>query len=166
MLLELPGVREVIGADTSTRSLDIARARYAPLCARFTSIDALSETGPVDLVFCNGVFHHVLPADRPGVVEQIWSALRPGGYFALWENNPWNPGTRYIMSRLPFDRDAVVVSAPQARKLLLDGGFAVQSVDFMFVFPAMLRRLRPYEPKLSRVPLGAQYQVLAYKAGD
>ena len=38
-------------------------------------------------------------------------ALRPGGLFAFWENNPWNPGTRLVMSRIPFDRDAITLSA-------------------------------------------------------
>jgi hypothetical protein len=26
--------------------------------------------------------------------------MRPGGVVALWENNPWNPATRYVMGRI------------------------------------------------------------------
>jgi len=38
-------------------------------------------------------------------------------------NNPWNPGTRYVMSRCEFDEDAITLSPPQCRKLLRSSGF-------------------------------------------
>ena len=40
--------------------------------------------------------------------------LRPNGIFALWENNPWNPGTRLVMRRIPFDRDASLLTPASA----------------------------------------------------
>jgi hypothetical protein len=86
--------------------------------------------------------------------------LKPGGLFALFENNPWNPGTRYVMSKIPFDRDAVMLRASETSRRLVDGGFEILTVDFLFVFPALLRWLRPLERHLASVPLGAQYLVL------
>ena len=83
--------------------------------------------------------------------------------FALWENNPWNPGTRYIMSRVPFDRDAIVITPFEARRLLRDAGFEIISTDYLFVFPHLLRALRPLERLLTPFPLGGQYLVLARK---
>jgi hypothetical protein len=53
-------------------------------------------------------------------------SLRPGGLFAPWENNPWNPNTRYVMSRIPFDRDATTLSPPKAVGLLRQNGFQVR----------------------------------------
>ena len=120
-------------------------------------------SGVADLVYCNGVFHHIAPARRAGAVAFVVRALRPGGLFAFWENNPWNPGTRLIMRRIPFDRDAVMLTPAAARRLLIDGGLEVVGTDFRFYFPASLRRLRPLEPHLRRLPLGAQYLVLARK---
>jgi hypothetical protein len=67
------------------------------------------------------------------------------------------------MSRIPFDRDAITLSAPAARRLLTDGGFEVVHVRFLFIFPKLLRALRRLEPPLSALPLGAQYQVLCRK---
>ena len=90
----------------------------------------------------------------------VFRRLRPGGLFALWENNPWNPGTRYVMSRIPFDRDAVPLAPPEARRLVRACGFEVLRTDFLFLFPRALRLMRPLEARLSRLPLGAQYQVL------
>lgn len=116
-----------------------------------------------DLVYCNGVFHHISAGERPGAIEQVFKALKPGGLFALWENNPWNPVTRYAMSRVPFDRDAILVWPTQARRLLRSAGFEVLRTDFVFFFPAGLRKLRFLEPHLCKLPLGGQYLVLARK---
>jgi SAM-dependent methyltransferase len=114
-------------------------------------------------VYCNGVFHHIEPADRPCALASIHRALMPGGYFAFWENNPWNPGTRLVMHRIPFDRDAKTLSAPQARRLLHGAGFDVISTDFLFLFPRALATLRPLETRLTQLPAGAQYMVLCRK---
>jgi SAM-dependent methyltransferase len=158
-LRDLLGAERVLGVDDSAVSLEIA-ARHDP-AARFVKLEAFQPDGSADLVFCNGVFHHVPPPHRPVTVETIRRALRPGGVFALWENNPWNPGTRYVMWRIPFDRDAVPISAPAASALLRDGGFEVLRLDFRFVFPRALSWLRRLEPAVASLPFGAQYQVLA-----
>src|SRR5262249_13810645 len=107
--------------------------------------------------------HHVPVSERTKVVAYIARALRPGGLFALWENNPWNPGTRYIMSRIPFDRDAVTLTPPETQRLLSTGGFSNVLADFRFVFPRLFGWLRWTEPFMSRLPLGAQYLVLGRK---
>src|SRR6059036_11455 len=52
---------------------------------------------------------------------------------SFWENNPWNPGTRLVMSRIPFDRDAVPLSPPEVRRLVLTAGFRLeQAIRFLF----------------------------------
>jgi len=116
-----------------------------------------------DLAFCNGVFHHIPLSERADAVNHVLRSLKPGGIFALWENNPWNPGTRYVMSKIPFDRDAITLAPPNARKLLHDGGFEILQTDFQFFFPRPLCWFRGLEPLLAKIPLGAQYQVLARK---
>jgi hypothetical protein len=42
-------------------------------------------------------------------------------------------------------------------------GFQVISIHFLFFFPRFLRLLRFLEPCFSRIPLGAQYQILCRK---
>ncbi len=81
----------------------------------------------------------------------------------MWENNPWNPGTRYVMSRIPFDRDAVTLTPREARALVRANGFDIVDTTFLFIFPRALRWLRALEPPLARLPFGAQYQVLCRK---
>lgn len=162
-LLELPGVESVLGVDVSAKSLEVARKNTSPSRARFRTLAEHQPAGEFDLAFCNGVFHHIPLAQRAGAVAHVWRSLRPGGLFAFWENNPWNPGTRYVMSRIPFDRDAITLSAPNARALLRAGGFEIVRTDFLFIFPRALGWFRSLEPLAARLPLGAQYQVLARK---
>jgi len=117
-------------------------------------------------VYCHGVLHHIPPPQRAHAVQYILRCLQPRGFFALWENNPWNPGARHVMSHCAFDRDAVTLTSGEARDLLRTGGFEVLYTDFLFIFPRVLRLLRSLEPWLSRFPIGTQYMVLARKASN
>jgi len=154
---------EVLGVDVSTGSLEVARRLHGELGVKFSSLSDYPAERQFDLAFCNGVFHHIPPAERPQAVSFVVRALRPGGLFAFCENNPWNPGTRIVMSRIPFDRDAIPLSPPTALRLLRAAGLQTVRTDFLFVFPRPLKWLRGLEPLLCRLPLGAQYQILCRK---
>jgi SAM-dependent methyltransferase len=154
------GVEAVVGIDPSEASVERARADFAGPGVTFETTAAYRPDGGFDLVFVNGVFHHIPPADRVAALGVVRRSLRPGGLLAFWENNPWNPGTRLIMSRVAFDRDAIMLSARAARRLLRSGGFTPLSTDHAFVFPRMLGWLRRLEPALAAIPLGGQYLVL------
>jgi SAM-dependent methyltransferase len=163
LLADLPGVQSALGVDISSESIEVARRDHGSERIQFEILERCSPVEQYDLAFCNGVFHHIPLEQRLGAVAFVSRALRPGGLFALWENNPWNPGTRYIMRRIPFDRDALPLTCTQARALVKAGGFTVLSTEFLFVFPRFLRWLRFIEPSLARMPLGAQYLVLCRK---
>jgi SAM-dependent methyltransferase len=162
-LLTLPDAERVIGVDVSAELLRQAQRNHGSTATTFIPLDAPPPTG-IDLAYCNGVFHHIPPAERARAVAYVYGALRPGGLFAFWENNPWNPGTRMVMRRIPFDRDAETLSPPEARRLLRAGRFEIERTDFLFLFPRALQVFRPLERPLVGAPLGAQYLVLARKA--
>lgn len=161
LLLGLPGAQRVTGADISEASVAVARRDLAGLPADFRPLSAPAEEGTFDLVFCNGVFHHIPPEHRAGAMDYVRKSLKPGGLFALWENNPWNPGTRFVMSRIAFDRDAVKIPPRGARELARRHGLEVLRQDFLFYFPRALAWFRPLEPWFAGLPLGAQYLTLA-----
>ncbi|MFH0908176.1 MAG: methyltransferase domain-containing protein [bacterium] len=158
-LRDILGSTSIVGVDISGKSIEHARAHQPG--AEFHVQSDVNPAGDFDAVYCNGVFHHIPPPERLGAFRFIRDCLRPGGVFALWENNPWNPGTQLVMARIPFDRDAVKISAPAAGRLLRAAGLDVIRTDFYFIFPHRFRALRFLEAPLARVPLGAQYQVLA-----
>ncbi|HVE11859.1 MAG TPA: class I SAM-dependent methyltransferase [Elusimicrobiota bacterium] len=156
---------EVAGTDASAPALAAAAAIEEALDGVSFFADAeLAGQAPFDLAYTNGVFHHVEPARRPETLARLRDALKPGGYLAFFENNPWNPGTRWVMSRIPFDRDAQMLSMPEARRLLEEAGFAVVSSRSLFYFPRALAALRVLEPAMAALPLGAQYLVLAKRS--
>jgi SAM-dependent methyltransferase len=154
---------ELLGIDVSARSIEVARQHHGSPRATFATMSIYRPDASFDLAFCNGVFHHIPLAERAGAMKYIRNALEPPGLFALWENNPWNPATRYVMSRIPFDRDAITLSAPESRRLLRSTGFTVLRTDFLFIFPRLLKWLRPLEKLACKLPTGTQYMVFGRK---
>ena len=82
----------------------------------------------------------------------------------MFDNNPLNPGARWVMSRIPFDRDARMVSSYRVARLARRCGFVEVRSRFFFLFPRGLRALRGLEPYVEHLPLGAQYCVFGRKA--
>jgi SAM-dependent methyltransferase len=155
--------QRIFGVDVSPKSIETARHDYGAADATFELLEQANPSEEFDLAYVNGVFHHIPLDERDGAASWVFRALKPGGYFAWWENNPWNPGTRWLMHRCPFDDDAIPISAPSARRLLRRAGFEIVRTDFLFIFPRSLRWMRWTERPLSRLPLGGQYQVLCRK---
>lgn len=151
------------GTDPSEKSIEVAKANHSSEITGFYTVEELPETVEYDLIYCNGVFHHIPPTERSDALKIVLKSLSPDGSFALWENNPWNPGTKYVMSKCPFDEDAVTLSCLKAKKLLTNNGFKIINISFKFIFPKALGFLRFIEKPLSPLPIGAQYLILAKK---
>jgi SAM-dependent methyltransferase len=152
----------LLGLDPSEESLKEARLKWVEFPADFSS-ETRNRDGQIDLAFCNGVFHHIVPEERDAALTTVWDHLKPGGWFAFWENNPWNPLTRYAMYLVPFDKNAILVWPQEARRLLLSRGFQVRHTDYAFFFPKCLSLFRPLERWLQWLPMGGQYLVLCQK---
>jgi SAM-dependent methyltransferase len=163
LLLSELKCERVIGVDPSSQTIQQARQTHSTPQIQFSVLRDFRPRADLDCAYCNGVFHHIPLPERLTALQLVRDALRSGGIFALWENNPWNPGTRYVMSRCAFDENAVKISAPAARRMVRETGFEVLQTDFLFYFPKVLAALRPLERFLQKIPLGGQYQVLCRK---
>ncbi len=160
MLATTFAAEQVLGVDVSAASVNIARRSYESAGVSFLHSDEWIPDASVDLAFCNGVFHHIAPSERGECLTAIRRSLRPGGLFAFWENNPWNLGTRYVMSQCVFDENAIMISPREARRILTASGFKVLRMDSLFYFPRQMRLLRRFERWFRSLPFGGQYQVL------
>jgi SAM-dependent methyltransferase len=165
LLAELPGNPAVIGFEPSDAPRAQARRRFGT-AARLLGSDELAAGPGYDACYCNGVFHHIPKAERVEVCRRIAALLTPGGMFFLWENNPANPGTRWVMHRIPFDRDAELLWPAEARRLVRSAGLVPVSLTFHFYFPRSLRKLRRWERWLTSLPLGGQYLLVSSASGD
>jgi SAM-dependent methyltransferase len=162
LLADILHAKQVIGVDTSEESLAVA---YESVGSRPVELVTPNQYVPhqdLDLVFCNGVFHHIPVAERSAAVDYVYRCLRPGGMFAMWENNPWNPIQSFAMKHSEIDNNAIPLPPPEARRLVASE-FSVIRTDYLFFFPGYCGWLHPLEKWLIKVPLGAQYQVLARK---
>ena len=162
-LLTLPGISSLIGIDVSKRSLKHACANYGSETVRFALSGDYEPAGEIDLAVSCSVFHHIPLESRANAIRTVYDSLRPGGWFALWEHNPWNPVVVHNMNHSVLDQDAIRIKPHSARRLVRECGFSVVRTDYVFFFPAFLRAFRRLEPFLSSFPLGAQYLVLARK---
>jgi SAM-dependent methyltransferase len=163
LFFDILGAESVLGVDVSPASISVAARDHRSPGTNFMLVEQHVPDASIELAFSNGVFHHIPGPDRLQAVEHISRSLRPGGLFAFWENNAWNPGARYCMWVNPFDRDAVPISPLAGGRLLRRAGLQVLETTSAFFFPHALSRMRRVEPHLCRLPLGAQYLILARK---
>jgi SAM-dependent methyltransferase len=163
-LRELFPQAEITGVDTSEPALEAARQRNGGTGVRFLTLDQIRHEGAgYDLCYVNGVFHHIPVEERTGALSLIHRLLLKDGVLALFENNPWNFGARMVMARIPFDRDASMLSPLLTASLMQKTGFEIARTDSLFFFPRALKMLRFAEPFLKWTRLGAQYMVLGVK---
>jgi ubiquinone/menaquinone biosynthesis C-methylase UbiE len=160
----LPSAGIVTGVDVSPESVRQARRVHRGDRLRFVEGDARVlpfDDGAFDLVFTACVFHHIERELHVHWARELARVLRPGGVLFLFEHNPRNPLTVRAVRACPFDQGVVLLPPAYAREVLDAAGLVAQRPRFYFFFPAPLRRLRPLEPTVDRVPLGAQYFVAA-----
>jgi SAM-dependent methyltransferase len=158
-----PGAR-LTGLDVSEKSLEIAAARF-PGVAELVRYDGAAVPLPdasQDLVFSACVFHHIGADEHVRLFAELRRVLRPGGRLVIFEHNPVNPVTRYIVATCPFDENAVLIPAPTLARRQREAGFS-HGVETRYTgfFPGPLRALRPIEPMLAPLPVGAQYYTVA-----
>jgi SAM-dependent methyltransferase len=168
LLRDILHAREVVGVDPSASSIAHgaqlhAGERDVRLVTSSSFAADRSFDATFDVVYTNGVFHHIPLGERGAAAHVIRGALKPGGRVFLWENHAGNPGTRFVMKRCEFDDDAIPVWPHRARRLLAQVGLDVECTEYRFLFPRALSFLRPLEKRLLRLPIGAQYVVVARK---
>lgn len=152
----------LVGYDQSAESIAVATTQ-----AKGTRIEYRSDQGTrlpfvdaaFDLVFASCVFHHIERTAHTSWVEEVARVLAPGGSFFVFEHNPLNPFTLYVVRTCPFDKGVRLLGAGYAARILQEAGFTSTDVRYYFFFPRVLRILRPAERYLGSIPFGAQYYI-------
>lgn len=166
----LPSTR-VTDPDVSQKSLDQAAAR----CAALKNVNLFAydggavphEVSAADLIMLANVLHHVGPGARQTFLERVvLPGLEPGGR-VVFEHNPYNPATRLlVVRRLPFDKDAHLLSRRTTTMLLAKIGLRMVQSEFILFFPRILQFLQGLERRIGWLPPGAQYMVVGQRAFD
>jgi SAM-dependent methyltransferase len=157
-----PYFRTASGCDPSKGMLEYCSGlniRHQP------SIDVLPfDDNCYDFVTVVCVYHHVPVDRRLPLTQEVLRLLRPEGILCVIEHNPWNPVTRWIVSRTPVDADAQLLSAVRARRLLSAAGITVRDSRFFLLLPEQLyKHFSTVEILLGSVPLGGQFVLFGEK---
>jgi len=161
------GLRATLaGCDVSQGMLDQAYQRWPSSLPRPELQVQQSARVPFgdacfDLAIISAVLHHIAPADRAGVYAAIHRSLRPGGSLVVFEHNPWNPVTRYVVAHTPIDSNAILLSSRETRMGLQTAQFTNIRTRYLMFFPPRLRHLSAWEWRLGYLPVGAQYATTA-----
>lgn len=118
-----------------------------------------------DIVFTAGVLHHIDRELHQTVLSEIYRVLKPQGRFYVFEHNPLNPFTRYLVKTCEFDIGVKLLSSNSSRSLLKKAGFQIMNLDFTIFFPRK-KIFKPFiglERYLKGIPLGGQYFFRALK---
>ena len=149
------GDARVVGVDISVKSIRRATRQSPGIEFGCTADDVFmaSCSGSFDLVYVANVFHHVPLIDRTMVMSVLKKTLGPKGKVFFFEHNPYNPITKWAVSRCVFDKDAILLTPRVSRRLFLGSGFNVDETMYLLFFPHMLRGLSKIERSLRWLPL-------------
>ena len=148
----------IYGSDTSQKSL-IKAKKLLPSVEFFLIDELVNKTNVFDVIFISNVFHHIEPDKRLKTMELISVASKAGALMVVFEHNPYNPVTRYLVNTCPFDHDAVLLKPQELKTLFRKVGIKNIGVKYTLFFPGFLKYLRFLEPYLGFLPLGGQYVV-------
>jgi SAM-dependent methyltransferase len=151
------GIAELHGCDPSAEAVarasrDIPDATFAVSGKYLPYAD-----GRFDAVCAVCVFHHVPPGDRRKLAREMARVAKPGALVVIFEHNPWNPLTRLVVRRIPFDSGAKLISAGQARGLLRAADLTAIGSRYIMFVPSVSRKAALAERGLGWLPAGAQY---------
>jgi len=156
-------VREVVGVDFSSRSIELCEAQATKRRAdnvRFLRADA-ADTGldpdSFDVALAADLFEHLYPDDASRVAREAHRILKPGGRFVTW-----TPHRGHLLEVLK-NRDIVLKrdvshvdykSMDHMRALLADAGFEVERAYYaeshLPVLRVFERVLQGFVPLLRR----------------
>lgn len=118
------------------------------------------------LIVVANVMHHVLPGKRQKLIDELAERMIPGGILSIFEHNPANPATRWIVDRCPFDEDAILLPVRETITYLCNAKLKLKHRDYIVFMPRPLAWFRTLERWLRWLPMGAQYALLAEKDGQ
>jgi ubiquinone/menaquinone biosynthesis C-methylase UbiE len=152
---------QVEAIEVSQDTIDIAKQKHAPN-AHFQWFDGKHvpfEDECFDAIFIACIFHHVALDEHEALLNEAKRVLKKGGRLYLFEHNPYNLGTQYLVKTCVFDGNAHLLPASHFKKLFSNAGFTINFINYLLFLPGWkwLRPLLRLEKYFAWLPLGGQY---------
>lgn len=157
----------ITGIDVSAESIEMANKKEirGAVFSTYNGLAVPFTEGCFDLVFIAGVLHHVDAVVQTSVLQEAFRVLKKQGRIYIFEHNPYNPATRYLVKTCVFDRHARLLKSAVVKKLLRAAGFSGIENHYITFFPQnrFFARFHAVEKLLGWCALGAQFFVAAVK---
>jgi ubiquinone/menaquinone biosynthesis C-methylase UbiE len=156
----------ITGLDISLQSIEKAKQlRLKSNFIQFNGLEIPFSSGSFDMVIVASVMHHIDFTLHEKWLKEVMRILKPGGRVYVFEHNPVNPATRWIVKTCVFDKDAKLLSHSYAKRLFKKIGFEDIRVHFVLFFPRIILRkmFDSFEKFIEWLPLGGQYVLRARK---
>jgi SAM-dependent methyltransferase len=153
------------GVDVGPGVLERAAARNRVAHYELYDGERLPMTdGTFDVTFCAGVLQVLPPERRARFVDELRRVTRGRGIVVVFEHNPYNPLTRLAVRRFALGDDVQMLPARQLVDLAERAGLAVLERAYILLLPSESGFARKVERRVERLPLGAQFVVVARPA--
>ncbi|MBL0357940.1 MAG: class I SAM-dependent methyltransferase [Chitinophagaceae bacterium] len=155
------------GIDVSKESIEMAKQQQLANSnfAVYDGIHIPFEDNSFNIVFVAGVLHHVEFNLHSPMLDEMKRVLKPGGRLIIYEHNPLNPLTKYIVNTCAFDQDARLLRCGYLSRLLLRHQFNINQRLYFIFFPpkGIFKKMIGLEKYLHWLPLGGKYFIRAVK---
>lgn len=133
------------------------------------------DTNTIDIVVMYGIIHHIDSGEKiVQTFNEVNRILKKGGMVAVYDFNPLNPLSRYIVKTCPIDigvnldgyRKSVFPTTFYSWELMeifKSSGFMIAKHEYLIFFPKILSALAPLERFLARIPFGSMYSIIGVK---
>jgi ubiquinone/menaquinone biosynthesis C-methylase UbiE len=119
------------------------------------------EDQSFDVAYTIAVMHHVPPPQWPAFLDEMRRVVRPGGMIAIFEHNPINPLTQWIVRTCPIDEKAVLLGSRRLSNLVTQSKMVDVERKYILFTPIDGPAYRKFDKMIGWLPLGAQYYVSA-----
>lgn len=155
------------GIDVSAESIAVANSRKLQNTnfQLFNGINLPFQDETMDIVFIANVLHHIKFDEHAALLKEIKRVMQPNGRLYIFEHNPKNPFTRYLVKTCIFDENAVLLKTHYLKNLLKNAGFKIQTWHYLLFFPRnkIFSFFHYFEKFLIKISFGAQYFAAASK---
>lgn len=155
------------GIDVSSENIKRALLHKSDHCSfyLYQGNELPFEDETFDIALVANVFHHIDRNDHMKTIMEICRKLKPTGRLYIFEHNPLNPVTQWIVKTCVFDKKAKLLLPNQFKRYFKNSQILNFKLRYLLFFPRhrLFRWFIKFEKYLSKIPVGAQYLIIGQK---
>ena len=104
------------GYDISSKAIKVAEKDHV----QFENVRFFDQLPPLrkyNYIIIANVFHHIEPSEHVNTLNRLRELLKNDGKIVIFEHNPYNILTQYVVKSCPFDKDAKLLQAGKIKEL-------------------------------------------------